>query len=252
MRGLLYRLRKERVYWLSALGLVFIALLAGFGYWYLVKPAQLTVGVGPRESAEARLVEAYANALAERRRDVRLKVALFDDVRQSADALKQNKVDLAVVRPDVLLPSNGLTVAILREEAVIVVAPAGSKIADFPGLAGKRLGVVSHHEADLPALTAIAAHYDLSPPAITLVPLTVEEVEAALTAKRVDALAFVAAPVGQETATVMRAAFKALTGKLTIIPVAEAQALALKSPALSEATIRSAVLGAVRASRLRR
>jgi ABC-type nitrate/sulfonate/bicarbonate transport system substrate-binding protein len=91
--------------------------------------------------------------------------------------LRQGKVDLAIVRPDVLLPGNGLTVAILREEAVIVVAPAASKIEGFSGLAGKRLGVVTHHEADLPVLTAIAAHYDLSPPAITLVPLGLEEVE---------------------------------------------------------------------------
>lgn len=243
MRGLLYRLRRERHFWLSVLGLGLITGLAAFGYWTFVKPTHLTVGVGPRDSAEARLVEAYASALAERRRDVRMKVVLFDDVRQSAEALQQNKVDLAVVRPDVLLPSNGLTVAILRDETVIIVAPAASKIADFLGLSGKRLGVVSHHEADLPALTAIAAHYDLSPPAITLVPLTVDEVEAALTGKRVDALAFVAAPVGQETATLMRAAFKAFAGKLTVIPVAESQALALKTPALSEATIPVGSLG---------
>lgn len=243
MRGLLYRLRKERVYWLSALGLALITLLAGFGYWYFVSPTGLTVAVGPRGSAEARLVEAYADALADRRRDVRLRVVPFDDVRQSADALQQGKVDLAIVRPDVLLPANGLTVAILREEAVIIVAPAGSKIENFAALAGKRLGVVSHHEADLPVLNAIAAHYDLSPPAMTLVPLAAEEVEAAFTGKRIDAIAFVAAPVGQEAANVMRAAFKAFAGKLTLVPIAEAPALALKSPALSEATIPAGSLG---------
>lgn len=243
MRGLLYRLRKERVYWLSALGLALTTVLAGVGYWYFVSPTLLTVAVGPRDSAEARLVQIYAEALAERRRDVRLEVVGFDDVRQSADALQQGKVDLAIVRPDVLLPINGLTVAILREEAVLIIAPTASKIEDFPGLAGKRLGIVTHHEADRPALTTIAAHYDLAPPAITLVPLTLEEVEAAFTAKRIDALAFVAAPVGVEAVNVMRAAFKALAGKLTVVPVAESQGLALKTPSLSEATVPAGSLG---------
>jgi TRAP-type uncharacterized transport system substrate-binding protein len=243
MRGLFYRLRKERVYWLSALGLALIGLLAGLGYWYFVSPTRLKVAVGPRDSAEARLVRSYADALAERRRDIRLTLVDFDDVRQSAEALRQGKVDLAIVRPDVLLPGNGLTVAILREEAVIVVAPAASKIEGFSGLAGKRLGIVTHHEADLPVVTAIAAHYDLGPPAMALVPLTLEEVEAAFTAKRIDALAFVAAPVGQEAANVMRVAFKALGGKPSLVPIAESQALALKSPNLSEATIPVGSLG---------
>ena len=243
MRGLFYRLRKERVYWLSALGLALITLLAGLGYWYFVSPTRLKVAVGPRDSAEARLVRSYADALAERRRDIRLTLVDFDDVRQSAEALQQGRVDLAIVRPDVLLPGNGLTVAILREEAVVIIAPAASKIEGFSGLAGKRLGIVTHHEADLPVVTAIAAHYDLAPPAIALVPLTLDEVEAAFTAKRIDALGFVAAPVGQETANVMRVAIKALAGKLSVVPISESQALALKSPALSEATIPVGSLG---------
>lgn len=243
MRGMLYRFRKERVYWLSALGLALITGLVGLGYWYFVSATQLTVAAGPRDSAEARLVQAYADALAERRRDIRLQVVPFDDVRQSAEALQQGKVQMAIVRPDVLLPANGLTVAILREEAVVILAPAAGKIEDFSGLAGKRLGVVTHHEADLPVLTAVAGHYDLAPPALTLVPLTVPEVEAAFTAKRIDALAFVAAPVGQEAAAVMRAALKALGGKLAIVPIAESAALALKSPNLSEATIPVGSLG---------
>ena len=80
------------------------------------------MAVGPRDGPEARLIAAYAEALAERRRDIRLRVVAFDDVKSSAAALEQNKTILAVLRPDVLLPVNGSTVAILREEALIVVA----------------------------------------------------------------------------------------------------------------------------------
>ena len=158
--------------------------LTAIAYWYFASPTRFTVAVGPRDSVEARLIDAFAEALAHTRRDIRLDVVVFDDVRQSAEALRQHKVDLAVVRPDVFLPDNGLTLSILREEAVIVLAPKASKIEDMADLEKKRLGVVTHHEADFPVLTTILAHYDLAPPTITLVPLGADEVEAALTARK--------------------------------------------------------------------
>ena len=146
MRNLLRIVRKR--HWHIGLGAVLLALataLAALGYWYFAAPTRFTVAVGPRDSAEARLIDAFAEALAHTRRDVRLQVVPFDDVRQSAEALRQHKVDLAVVRPDVFLPDNGLTLSILREEAVIVLAPKASKIEDMADLEKKRLGMVSHH-----------------------------------------------------------------------------------------------------------
>src|SRR5215212_1969192 len=201
MRNLL-RLFRTR-HWHIGLGAALLTLtlaLTALAYWYFAAPTRFRVAVGPRDSVEARLIDAFAEALAHTRRDVRLDVVLFDDVRQSAEALRQHKVDLAIVRPDVFLPDNGLTLSILREEAVLVLAPSANKIKDISDLAKKRLGVVTHHEADFPVLTTILAHYDLNPPNITLVSLGSNEVEAAFTAKTVDALAFVAAPVGQEAA----------------------------------------------------
>src|SRR5688500_6591487 len=107
------RIRKDQVYLLSALGLALCTGLAILGYWYFASPTTLTVAVGPRDGVEARVIEAYAAALADGNRDIRLRIVPFDDVRGSAEALQQNKVDLAVVRPDVFLPRNGATVAIL-------------------------------------------------------------------------------------------------------------------------------------------
>src|SRR5215218_10543689 len=194
MRNLLRIFRRR--HWRVGLGAVLLALtlaLTAFAYWYLAAPTRFTVAVGPRDSVEARLMSAFAEALAHTRRDIRLDVVMVDDVRQSAEALRQHKVDLAVVRPDVFLPDNGLTLSILREEAVIVLTPKASKIEDMADLEKKRLGVVTHHEADFPVLTTILAHYDLAPPTITLVPLGADEVGAAFTGKRIDALVFMRA-----------------------------------------------------------
>lgn len=213
------------------------AVLAGIGYWYFTTANTYTVAVGPPDGVEARIVRAFADALAEHRRDIRLKIVPFDDVRQSAEALQRKKVDLAVVRPDVFLPDNGLTMAILRDEAVLIVAPTASKIKDMGGLAKRRLGVVAHHEADLPVLTTVLAHYDLAPPALTLTPVAANEVERAFAAKTIDALAFVAAPVGQEAARLVQAVLKASNRTVTVVPVTETEALALKTPALTSVKV---------------
>src|SRR3954470_1431916 len=206
MKNLLRTLRAR--HWHIGLGATLVALttaVAALGYWYFVVPTRYTVAVAPPSSVEARLVGAFAQALEDRRRDVRLRVVDFDDVRQSAEALQNRVVDLALVRPDVFLPANGLTLAILREEAVLVLAPKASKIEDMADLEKKRLGVVTHHEADFPVLTTILAHYDLSSN-VTLVPLRADEVEAAFTRKTVDALVFIAAPVGKEAAALVQSA----------------------------------------------
>src|SRR3954469_8501539 len=124
MRNLL-RLFRTR-HWHIGLGAALLALtlaLTAIAYWYFAAPTRFRVAVGPRDSVEARLIDAFAEALTHTRRDVRLDVVPVDDVRQSAEALRQHKVDLAVVRPDVFLPDNGLTLSILREEAVVVLAP---------------------------------------------------------------------------------------------------------------------------------
>ena len=238
-----FRIHKDRVILLAAVGLTVCAGLAALGYWYYVSPTKLTVAVGPRDGPEARLVAAYADALVENKRYIRLRIVPFEDVKSSAEALQQGKVDLAVVRPDVLLPTNGATVAILREQALVVVAPAASKITDMAGLEKKRLGVVSHHDADLPVIGSVLRQYDLASPPVTLVPVEKGAVAEALAAKRIDALAFVAVPVSAEAADIMRAVLSGSQGKVTVIPIEEAEALALKSPVLSEATISVGSLG---------
>src|SRR5262249_25349809 len=96
---------------LLLLGALVAALLAAFAYRAFVSPSKLRVAVGPAGSSDAHLIEAFAKSLEERRRDVHLRVVQFDNVRSSAEALERETVDLAVVRPDVYAPGNGLTVA---------------------------------------------------------------------------------------------------------------------------------------------
>ncbi|MGU3540804.1 TAXI family TRAP transporter solute-binding subunit [Methylobacterium sp. A54F] len=243
-------MRREWLLVLLALGL---AAVAG-AVVYLSRPTILTVAVGPRDGAEATLMEAYAHALSRGREDVRLKIAPFDDVRDSAAALQAGKADLAVVRPDVLLPENGLTLAILHDEALVIAAPEASGIDDFPDLARKRIGLVVRHAADLPFLTNLLAFYDFAaagpdeaePAAghVAIIPLKPAEVAAAIAEKRVDAAAVIANPSSKlAIATVRAVELGAPDHKIGLVAVPDGDAILQRMPELQAVTIAAGTFG---------
>ena len=176
-------------------------------------------------------------------------------MRDSAAALQRNKADLAVVRPDVYLPENGLTLAILHDEALVIVAPDAAEIESFPDLARKRLGIVVRHSADTPFLNNLLAFYDLAseenpdgaelgPGRVALVPLRPAEVTAAIAEKRVDAVAVIANPASKAaTATVRAVELGTPDKKIDFVAVADGEAILTRFPELQAVTIPAGTFG---------
>jgi len=231
-----------RKIWLSGvvpltLGIAILALGLST-YWFFSTPTRFTIAVASQDEAEAKMVGAFARALKELKKDVQLEIVTFNTISESAHALQEKKVDLALVRPDVFLPNNGLTVAILREDAVIIVAPSD----DVAELEGKRIGVVAAHESDIALVRSILAFYDLKSPGITLIPMAASSVAASFESKTIDALAVVG-PIGQTTAGVVSAALKAAGRKMTIVPLEQSAAMSLETPILQDVTISEGSFG---------
>jgi TRAP-type uncharacterized transport system substrate-binding protein len=208
---------------------------------YFTRPATLRLAI-QRDSEEAPVIEVFQRVLAQQRENVRLQIVPVDDLRQSAAALEHRQVDLAVVRPDVALPVNGLTVAILRQEALLIAAPGGSKLENLDDLNKHRLGIVARHPADASLVTSVLAFYDLASPLVTLVPLALEDVERAFRDRRIDAVAVVAAPAGAEAAAVLKIAARAGGRDIKILSPAEADAIAAKLPTLATVEIPAGAL----------
>lgn len=250
-------IRFVRREWLLVLLALGCAALAGIVV-YLSRPTTLTVAVGPRDGAEAALIETYARELRRAREDVRLSVVTFDDVKDSAAALQAGRADLAVVRPDVALPENGLTLAVLHDEALIVAAPEASDIDSFPDLAKHRLGVVVRHDADMAFLGHLLEFYDLVPTTgieaageatpgagkVGLVPLKPSEVTAALAEKRVDAVAVIAAPASKPAIATVRAVEAASPErKVTLVDVPDGKAIVQRLPELQTVSLPAGTFG---------
>ncbi|MDO9429220.1 MAG: ABC transporter substrate-binding protein [Methylobacterium sp.] len=217
-------LRREFVFLALA---VLLGLGAAAAYW-VSRATVLTIAVAPSDGTEPAVIQAYADALAKRHKEIRLKILPFDDVRDSAAALQDGRADLAVVRPDVDLPDNGLTLAILRDQAMIIASPEASGLTSFPDLDRKRLAILAHRDADQELIKAMVEHYGLTlldkdpegplpPRHVALVEMPEADLAAAFAKKRVDAVISVisaVAWVGQRLSRIRRERIEEATDRL--------------------------------------
>ena len=112
--------------WLIVIaGLLLCAGLAAAAYQYMSQPTTLTIAVGPPNSEDARVVNAMAQQLARDRASVRLKPIIKEGgTRDAMAAIDKGEADLAIVRRDIGMPKEGLTVAIWRKNVAVFIVPA--------------------------------------------------------------------------------------------------------------------------------
>lgn len=244
-------LRREFIFLALAI-LLSVAALAAF---WVSRATVLTIAVAPRDGTEPALIQAYADALAKRHKEIRLRILAFDDVRDSAEALRDGRADLAVVRPDVDLPDNGLTLAILRDQAMIIAAPEGSGITRFPDLDRKRLAILAHRDADEALIRAMLGHYGLTlittepqgpvpPRHVVLVEIAEADLADAIARKRADAVISVVAPTAPTAQRIVNIVQRASrTQKVSFVDVENADALVARMPRLQVVTMPAETFG---------
>lgn len=235
---------------------VTVVLIAAAGVaFYASRATRLTIAVAPRDGTEPALIKAYSDALSARGREIRLKILPFDDVRESASALQDGRADLAVVRPDVLLPENGLTLAILRDQAMMIASPDASGIRTFADLARRRLGILAHRDADTALIKALIEHYGLSLVAeagavplparsVALVNVQEDDLAKAFADRRIDAVVAVIAPAAPTALRIVGIVQGASRNrKVTFVDVADGPAIIERLPRLQAVTIPGGLFG---------
>ncbi len=237
------------------LGLAVLLVLLAAAAFHLTRATTLTIAVAPSGGTESTLLRAYADELVRRRAGIRLKILPFAGVRESAEALRAGKADLAVVRPDVSMPGNGLTLAVLRELAAFVTAPAAAGIAAFPDLAGKRLGMLASRTADQTLVDTLAQQYGLHllteapagavpPTAVALVPVQEAEIAAALGDGRIDAMVQVTTPTSPAARRIVtRVRDASAEGAVVLFGAGDTAALIAHAPRLQTVTVPAALFG---------
>ena len=85
---------------------------------------------------------------------------------------------MAVLRADGPLPAGAGVVAVLRNNVVVIAAPARHKLEHIPDLKGKRLGLVARTTRDEEAVARLLDVFDLKPADVALTLVKSEEVGA--------------------------------------------------------------------------
>src|SRR5579863_5314429 len=108
--------------WLITLGvLLLFGSLIGAALYVESQPTTLRIAVGPADGEDAHLVQAIAQQLTRDRAAIRLKPILKNSATESAAVLDADQAELAVIRRDRAYPKQGLAVAVLRENVVVMM-----------------------------------------------------------------------------------------------------------------------------------
>ena len=219
----------------AVLAVVALSLL---GYQWSQAPTALRIAVGPMGSEDTRLVVAAAQHLARERQTVRLKLVLTEGVAASAQAIDDDKVDLAIVRSDVAMPLRAPTVAIMHRDVALLMTLPHSGISMVSGLRGRTVGILRNLPANRAVLETVLDQYGVPKDSVSMVMLnSAAEAEEALRVKRVDALLAVGSVTGDVVTEAVAAAAQAGEAPPVFIPIAEADAISQRRPAFEELEI---------------
>src|SRR5258708_6331146 len=199
--------------WLITLGvLLLLGSLVGALLYIESQPTTLRIAVGPANGEDAKLVQAIAQQLTRDRASIRLRTLLKDTTADSAAALDADKADLAVIRRDRGYPRQGLAIAVLRENVVVMIVPApgsvatggtsakrskttkAKKIEKVEQIAGHTVGVIGRSGANTDLLNLVLKQYEIPPEKVKIVSLDPDDVKTALRGNPVDVI-FGAGPV---------------------------------------------------------
>ena len=219
----------------------------GLALYLYQRPCILRVAV-PRGSDDQEVLRAAALEFANAHEQLGLKLVLVDSLAESGHALEDQRADLAIVRSDVGMPVNGQTVLIMRRNAAVLLAPAGSALHEVEDLKGHRIGVLQTEQAGRPdgdqaLLDAALAQSDIPLASVGRAPLTLAELPAAIERRDVDAVLAIGTPGSANLTEAVTAMTQAGHGPPVFIPIDEAKAIAQRSPNLESVEVLRGAFG---------
>lgn len=240
---------RPAVFVLLAAVLAIIGAAAG-AYYFAMRPIPLRIAVGPPNSDDVRVVQALTQAFSQNHGYVRLRPVQTEGAAESAQALAEGKVDLAIIRGDVNVPKNAQAVATLRKNVLVMWVPAGrgkggkgAKITKISQLAGHKIGVIGRTPANVNLLKVVLQQYGVDPNKVEIIQFPVTEAVDAIRNKKADVY-LAAGPVNSKITTEAVAASSTKDGGApTFLAIDSAEAIAQNHPEYESADIPSGAFG---------
>ncbi len=150
----------------------------------------LKIATGPAMTVGPDFLNTITTVFAEERPMVQLKRIKKESFAASAKALEDGEADLAIVRSDIAMPSNGLTIAIFRRDNLVLIVPGHSRLGSFQGLVGKKIGLLKTDSAERNEslsrlLDGVLGFYNISPDKVRREFLSIDEIGQAMAKNQV-------------------------------------------------------------------
>jgi TRAP transporter TAXI family solute receptor len=245
------RSAKRRLMFVTLAGVLAIVGAGAAAYYFAMTPVTLRIAVGPANSDDIKVVQALTQAFTQAHSHIRLRPMQTDGATASAQALADNKVDLAIIRGDLNVPKNAQAVATLRKNVAVLWVPpavkgrgkkAGPKITKIPQLAGRRIGVVGRTPANISLLKVILEQYGIDPSKVDIVQFPAGEVADAIRNQKADAY-LAAGPINSKITTDAIAASTRDGGTPTFLAIDSAEAIAQNHPVYEASEIPAGSFG---------
>ncbi len=225
------------------------------GFHFATQPEILRIAVGPANSDDIKVVQALTQAFSQAHGHVRLHPVQTEGSVASAQALADDKVDLAIVRGDLDVPKNAQAVATLRKNLVVMWVPAdvksqgkgqdkkaAAKITKIVQLAGHRVGVIGRTEANVNLLKLILKQYGVDPAKVEIVQFPASEAVDAIRGRKADAYLATGTISGRATTDAIAASTR--DGKTpTFLAIDLAEAIAQNHPMYEASEIPAGAFG---------
>jgi uncharacterized protein len=225
--------RLARYSWAAALAAL---ILFGGGYYWLGRseargPLELAIGAGPRSSDSFALMREVADVVNRSSKTLRLFVRETRDPSQSVSLLNHHDVSLAVIRADTPLVSDIQMVSMLYPDYFQMIVAGDSLAYDFRQIQGLRIAVPEFGTDALRSFFTVADHYDLKFENISWKTMPFEAARKGLISGLYDGIFTVRSLRDPSLVALFEDA--QLRGKpLRYLPIAQAEAMALKRPFL--------------------
>jgi hypothetical protein len=229
-----------------------VAGLVVLSVYLLEQKTVFRVAVGPRDSADVKIVEILADKFARERTSIKLIPVVQDEPVNAKDIGGKPDFDLAIIRSNLVIDARWPVVAILRQNVAVLMVPAPGtrgpvkteakrakpavKIAKVSDLLGRRVGIVGESEASPDLLHDILRQYNIPIDKVDVVGVALKDLHDAIHDNRIDAV-LVAGPVTGKAIADAVAAASTDKQAPTFIAVDQAEAIAQRLTAYEKFSI---------------
>lgn len=250
--------------WLLVFGAcLLVAGLGAVAFYVSSRPTFLTFAVPSTNADDLRLVQAITQQFSRERAGIRLRPTTVENPAQSAAAIEAGTSDLAIVRADLPVPKQGLVVAVLRHNVVVMIVPAAGsearakpnkgarakpkKIDKIEDLSGLRIGVIGRGSTpnNTEVVKVVLRQYEIAPEKVAIVPIDSENVRTALRKAPVDVI-IVVGPVTSQYITEAIAAASTATVQPSFLSIGASEAIANRLPFYVSTELKEGVFGGKR------